>query len=259
MAHATGKVVGIEKNGWARVVTERTSACSSCQTKQHCLQIYDYGTETIVKDGNNFAIEYIVMEFIPGATLRYTMAEEGFYPEENLMKDWLQEYFLPLLNGVEAIHDHDIIHRDLKPENVLLDGSIPKIADFGIARSSWLRPVIQSVDVKGTPAYMSPEHFFDFKKADQQSDIYSLGKILFEAISGKISRETMPFKSVRLSKAETLFFEKLDRIIQDATAEEKGRRPKTIDEFKTLLQETLQILSAEAIESNSALSISPRA
>jgi len=215
------------------------------------LQIYDYGSETIVKNGKDFAVEYIVMEFIPGATLRYTMSEEGFYPEENLMNDWLQEYFLPLLNGVEAIHDHDIIHRDLKPENVLLDGSIPKIADFGIARSSWLRPVTQSVDVKGTPAYMSPEHFFDFKKTDQQSDIYSLGKILFEAVSGKITRETMPFKSVRLSKTETPFFEKLDRIIQDATAEEKGRRPKTTGEFKTLLQESLQILSDETISQSS--------
>ncbi|MEW6670677.1 MAG: bifunctional serine/threonine-protein kinase/formylglycine-generating enzyme family protein [Thermodesulfobacteriota bacterium] len=207
------------------------------------LQIYDYGSETVTKDGKSFTVEYIVMEFIPGATLRYTMSEEGFYPEENLAKEWLEEYFLPLLNGVEAIHDHDIIHRDLKPENVLLDGNIPKIADFGIARSSWLKPVTQSVDVKGTPAYMSPEHFFDFKKADQQSDIYSLGKILFEAVSGKITRETMPFKSVRLPHAETPFFQKLDRIIQDATAEEKGRRPQTIGEFNTLIQEALQILS----------------
>lgn len=211
------------------------------------LQIYDYGSETIIKDGKDVVIEYIAMEFIPGATLRHTMAEEGFYPEEKLLKDWLEGYFLPLLNGVEAIHAHDIIHRDLKPENVLLDGNIPKIADFGIARSSWLKPVTQSVDVKGTPAYMSPEHFFDFKKADQQSDIYSLGKILFEAVSGKITRESMPFKSVRLSQTGTPFFSKLDRIIQDTTAEEKGNRPKTIGEFKALIQDALQLLSHEAM------------
>ena len=211
------------------------------------LQIYDYGFETVLKDGKGFAIEYIVMEFIPGATLRYTMAEEGFYPEENLLQDWLAGYFFPLLNGVEAIHAHDIIHRDLKPENVLLDSNIPKIADFGIARSSWSKPVTQSVDVKGTPAYMSPEHFFNFKKADQQSDIYSLGKILFEAVSGKITRETILFKSVRLSKTETPFFKTIDQIIQDATAEEKDKRPKNIGEFRTLLYEALQVLSNEAI------------
>jgi len=211
------------------------------------LQIYDYGSETILKDGKDIAIEYIVMEFIPGATLRYTMAEEGFHPEEKLMQAWIEGYFFPLLNGVEAIHFHGIIHRDLKPENVLLDNNIPKIADFGIARSSWLKPVTQSVDVKGTPAYMSPEHFFDFKKADQQSDIYSLGKILFEAVSGKITREMMPFKSVRLSQKGTPFFSKLDRIIQDTTAEEKDKRPKTIGDFKTLLQEALQLLSNKAI------------
>jgi len=211
------------------------------------LQIYDYGSETVKKDGKDFAIEYIVMEFIPGATLRYTMAEEGFYPEVNLTKNWLEGYFLPLLNGVEAIHAHDIIHRDLKPENVLLDGNIPKIADFGIARSSWLKPVTQSIDVKGTPAYMSPEHFFDFKNTDQQSDIYSLGKILFEAVSGKIPRETLPFKSAWLSQTETPFFKKLDRIIQDSTAEEKEKRLKTIGEFRTLLQEALQLLSLETV------------
>jgi len=209
------------------------------------LQIYDYGSETVLTEGKDLTIEYIVMEFIPGATLRYTMAEEGFYPEENLTKDWLEGYFLPLLNGVEAIHAHGIIHRDLKPENVLLDGNIPKIADFGIARSSWLKPVTQSIDVKGTPAYMSPEHFFEFKKTDQQSDIYSLGKILFEAISGKITRETMPFKSVRLPQTETPFFKRLDRIIQDTTAEEKDKRPKTIGEFRSLLQEALQLLLPE--------------
>ena len=142
------------------------------------VQIYDYGTEAIIKEGNGFPVEYIVMEYVPGATLRHTMSEEGFFPEQDLAQNWLEKYFIPLLDGVEAIHSRDIIHRDLKPENVLMDGDIPKIADFGIARSSLMQPVTQSIEVKGTPAYMSPEHFFDFKNAAQQSDIYSLGKIL---------------------------------------------------------------------------------
>ena len=144
------------------------------------LQIFDYGSETIHKDGRDAAVEYIAMEYIPGATLRFTMPEEGFYPEQDLIAIWLADYYLPLLKGVEAIHAKDISHRDLKPENVLMDDSTPKIADFGLACSICMQSVTQSIDVKGTPAYMSPEHFFDFKNADQLSDIYSIGKILYE-------------------------------------------------------------------------------
>lgn len=210
------------------------------------LQIYDYGFETIKKEGDEFPVEYIVMEYVPGATLRHTMSEEGFYPEEDLIRNWLEEYYLPLLDGVDAIHSHNIVHRDLKPENVLIDGSIPKIADFGIARSSFMRPVTQSIDVKGTPAYMSPEHFFDFKNADQQSDIYSLGKILYEAVSGKTPRETTPFKSVRMKDPETPFFKKLDQIIQGMTAEKKELRPKSVSDVRGAVLEALNLLSQES-------------
>ena len=84
------------------------------------------------------------MEYIPGATLRFTMSEEGFDPEHDLIASWLVDYFLPLLEGVQAIHDQDIIHRDLKPENVLMDGAMPKIADFGLACSIRMKPVTQS-------------------------------------------------------------------------------------------------------------------
>ena len=60
------------------------------------------------------------------------MSEEGFYPESYLTRDWLRNYFFPVLDGVEAMHKFEIVHRDLKPENVLMDGKTPKIADFGL-------------------------------------------------------------------------------------------------------------------------------
>jgi serine/threonine-protein kinase len=163
------------------------------------LQIFDYGSDSIKKDGEDSSIEYIVMEYIPGATLRFTMSEEGFHPDQETIKDWVEEHFLPVLDGVKAMHELGMVHRDLKPENVLMDGTTPKIADFGLARSTRMAPVTQSVDINGTMPYMSPEHFLDFKKTDQRADIYSLGKILFEAIAGKIPPETIPFKSASLS------------------------------------------------------------
>ena len=217
------------------------------------LQIYDHGSTFTTKTGENVQVEYIAMEYVPGTTLRFTMSEEGFEPEEPLIKDWLAKYFFPVLDGVEAIHSHNIVHRDLKPENVLLDGSIPKITDFGLARSSRMKPVSNSLDVRGTPAYMSPEHFSDFRMADQQADIYSLGKILFEAVSGKIGRETLPYKSVRLRKPDTLFLQKLDRIIQNATAENKEERLKSVAELRGALLEAIETLEKETSAEVSAL------
>jgi len=150
-----------------------------------------------------------------------------------------------MLDGVEAIHALEIVHRDLKPENILLDGKTPKIADFGLARSSRLKPVTQSMEVKGTAHYMSPEHFFDFRKADQRADIYSLGKILFEAVTGKIGNGTIPFKTAALPKAETSFFRKLDKIIQDATAENKEERLNTVGQLRNLLLDAIAALEQD--------------
>jgi len=209
------------------------------------LQIYDYGSEIITKKEKDVSVEYIVMEYIPGGSLRFTMSEEGFYPEDDLTATWIEDYFMPLLEGVEAIHAQEIAHRDLKPENVLLDATIPKIADFGLASSSRMKPVTQSIDVRGTPAYMSPEHFFDFKKTDQPSDIYSLGKILFEAVEGTIGQEILPFKSVGLQSKGTPFFQQLDRIIQHATAEQKAERLQSIGELRKALLDAIETFKTE--------------
>jgi len=162
------------------------------------LQTFDYGQTLVKKNDSEIYLEYIVMEYVPGATLNFTMSEEGFGANEEQIKKWLTNYFLPILDGVQALHNSGIVHRDLKPENVLMDGDIPKIADFGLARSCRLRPVTQSVDIQGTMNYMPSEQFLDFKRADQRSDIYSLGKMLFEALSGNILKEIVPFKEVGL-------------------------------------------------------------
>jgi serine/threonine protein kinase len=58
--------------------------------------------------------EYLVMEYIPGSTLRDTMPEDGFHPDDNAMGNWLTQYFLPVLEGVQAMHELGIVHRDLQ-------------------------------------------------------------------------------------------------------------------------------------------------
>jgi serine/threonine-protein kinase len=210
------------------------------------VQIFDYSSATIRKE-EDVTIEYIVMEHIPGSTLRYAMSEEGFFPDEEVIVDWILEYFFPILDGVQAIHEAGIVHRDLKPENFLLDGNTPKIADFGLARSFKLEPVTQSADMKGTLFYMSPEQFYDFRRADHRSDIYSLGKILFEAVEGKISPNTIPFRSAKLNNPNTPFFQKLDQITKGATSEEKGRRTATVERLRFELEEAINKRKAENI------------
>jgi len=207
------------------------------------LQIYDHGSTSIGNGEKLLPVEYIAMEYIPGGTPRSTMSEEGFYPEEELTRDWLMQYFLPVLDGVEALHEADIVHRDIKPGNVLMDGEIPKIADFGLARSGMSKPVTRSADIKGTPAYMPIEQFLDFRRTDERTDIYALGKVLYEAIDGKMKPNMLPFKKAALKNTNTPFFKELDAIIQKATAEDKNERQSTIDELRNEVLQAIYTLA----------------
>lgn len=203
------------------------------------LQIFDCGEISFEKGGEMFSINFITMELIPGGTLRSTMSDDGFLPEDDRMTEWISSYFMPLLKGTQALHDQGIVHRDLKPENVLIDGKTPKIADFGLARSNRIKAVTQSMDVKGTPPYMSPEFFMDMKRTDQRTDIYALGKILYEAAAGKITARQIPFKQASLKEPETPFFEQLDNIIQTATAEDKEMRYASADAFYQAIEDAM--------------------
>ena len=209
------------------------------------IQIYDFDKATVKSGEDEIEIEYIALEYIPGRTLKDTMREEGFYPEEDTMARWLEKTFIPMLEGVEAVHRAGILHRDLKPANVLMDGDIPKIADFGLARSCKLESMTCSLEIKGSPAYMAPEQFIDFKGTDNRTDIYSLGKILFEAADGKIPEKSIPFKQARLKKAETPFYEKIDRIIGKATDEKPENRYQDILEFKNDVLEALELFRTQ--------------
>ncbi len=204
------------------------------------LGIYDYGSFEIEEESGAGVLEYIVMEYVPGSTLRSTMPEEGFYPDEEATVKWLKKYFLPVLDGVEELHKFGTIHRDIKPENILIDRDAPKIADFGLARSCLLESVTQSIDMKGTPAYMAPEQFLDFKRTDERTDIYALGKILYEAIAGRIKPTALPFKSVGIENPDTEFFRALDSIIREATTEDKATRTKSVTDFREALLKAIE-------------------
>ncbi|MGO9571304.1 MAG: serine/threonine protein kinase [Desulfomonilaceae bacterium] len=215
----------------------------------YVLQVYDQDAATIVKNGEEVTVQYVVMEYVPGArTLRHTMPDQGFKHSEKDLRHWIRTYFLPMFDGLETVHGLGIVHRDMKPENVLLDGSTPKITDFGIAGGPRWAQLTRSHHVEGTITYMAPEQFMDLGDADPRADVYALGKILYEAVEGKMvdSKTACPLKGVCLSNPSTPFLKVLDVIVQEATAEDLRQRTRSVK----ALQETLERLldKAEASE-----------
>jgi eukaryotic-like serine/threonine-protein kinase len=134
--------------------------------------VYDVG-----KEGN---VAYMAMEFIEGEELRSLLAEGRALPVSQAVSIAAQ-----VAEGLAYAHEHGVVHRDIKPANimVLTDGPV-KITDFGIARMrANTDELTQSGMMLGSPKYMSPEQVIG-KRADQRSDIFSLGVILYEMLTG---------------------------------------------------------------------------
>jgi len=215
---------------------------------QHVAQVYDHDSATIMRNGQETTVQYLVMEYISGLTLRGTMAAEGFGDNEGALVNWIRQYFLPTLEGVAAVHELGIVHRDIKPENVLLEGSIPKITDFGIAKGTHWQPLTRSHHVEGTIQYMAPEQFMELDQTDARGDVYALGKILYEAIVGKMERETAcPLRGVCLPTPQTDLLKQVDLVVQKATAEDKDLRFASVKEFKEALELCLPSLGTELL------------
>jgi len=205
------------------------------------LQVYDQDRAFIKRNDEELPVDYIVMEYIPGPTLRSTMPQEGLRNNEKEIRKWIKDFFFPVLDGVETIHELGIVHRDLKPENILLDEFTPKIVDFGLAGGPRWQQVTRSHHMDGTIPYMPMEQITNMGETDFRGDIYALGKILYEAINGKMGKDTtFPFKTAHLQNPDTPFLKRLDYIIQQATAEDKKKRIPSVKVFRKALLDLLE-------------------
>ncbi len=133
--------------------------------------------------------DFIVMELASGRTLAQLLADRPFTVDESL------DYFTQMASALAAAHAAGIVHRDIKPGNIMIsDAGVVKVLDFGLAK---LQQTISTADstltaspetaagtVIGTPSYMSPEQA-EGKRADARSDIFSMGAVLYEMLTGK--------------------------------------------------------------------------
>lgn len=124
---------------------------------------------------------FMVMEYVPGETLESLLRRCGALPLRQAL-----ELFCQVLRGFEHAHAKSVIHRDIKPSNVMLreDGQV-KITDFGIARVLGATKLTRTGRLIGTPEYMSPEQI-QGREQDARSDIYSLGILLYEMVTGRV-------------------------------------------------------------------------
>ncbi|MCA9071149.1 MAG: protein kinase, partial [Planctomycetaceae bacterium] len=127
-------------------------------------------------------IPYLVMEYIAGKTLQQRLDEQGPLDLPDVLRVGKQ-----IADGLAAAHEQGLIHRDIKPGNILLEGGMDepvKITDFGLARTADDASMTQSGVIAGTPMYMAPEQAHG-QKLDQRADLFSLGSVLYQMLSGR--------------------------------------------------------------------------
>ena len=141
-------------------------------THKNVIRIFDLGQSE--------GIKFITMDFVQGQDLRAILLVRGKFSPDEAARIMLQ-----ICRALEAAHAERVIHRDLKPQNIMLDqnGRV-YVMDFGIARSAHLPGMTQTGALIGTPEYMSPEQARG-EELDERSDIFSLGVIFYEILTGK--------------------------------------------------------------------------
>jgi eukaryotic-like serine/threonine-protein kinase len=192
--------------------------------------------------GQDDGVNYIAMRYVEGPTLKQ-LIESGLTPEG------AAALVRQVLEGARFAHRNGIVHRDLKPQNVIVDGEGKAVVtDFGIARAG-VSEITQTGSVMGTPQYLSPEQAQGFE-VTPVSDLYSIGVILYEALTGRVPFEgesavAVAMKQVsetpqRPSSINPAVWPALDAVVMRAMEKEPGQRFQSADAFIAALDQAMR-------------------
>lgn len=222
---------------------KREAASVASLSSNNIVNIYDVGSE---RD-----INYIVMEYIKGKTLKQIILENG-----SMNYNQVIDYGMQIAKALECAHKNNIIHRDIKPHNILIteDGTV-KVTDFGIAKAS------SSVTITNTSTVMGSAHYFSPEQAkasfvDCRTDIYSFGIVLYEMTTGRVPYDAESPVSVALKHIQQPIIppkqingnipENLNKLIVKAIEKEPIKRYQTAKEM---------FLDLQRIQNNSSYNI----
>ena len=198
-------------------------------------------------------IPYIVMEYVEGVSLETLIIEKSrFTPQEAL------EYMQVITSALSAAHKHGIVHRDLKPLNIMIEsgGSVReqiRILDFGLAKikstdlfGSFV--AAKTVGIVGSPAYMAPEQWSG-EETDRRCDVYSLGIILYEMLTGDVPYKGSNIPSIMkkhlmsppppLATPESGISQEVEKVVHRAMAKEPEMRTSCVEEFIAQLEQAV--------------------
>ena len=173
--------------------------------------------------GETDLLIYYVMDYIEGPTLRQHLTRVRKVPTDDTLK-----IASDLLAALSYAHGQGIVHRDVKPENIVLSRKGPVLVDFGIARAiqaAGMDRLTRSGFVVGTSTYMSPEQIQGLEDIDHRSDLYSLGCVLFECLTGR-----PPFHASREQAVLRMHLEELPPDVRDHRSDVPDGLAKAIGE-----------------------------
>ena len=222
---------------------KREATAAASLSDNNIVNIYDVGSQN--------DINYIVMEYVSGKTLKQIIKEEVRIPPEKTV-----EIAIQIAKALRCAHRNNIIHRDIKPHNILVtEDGIVKVTDFGIAKASNSVTITNSNKIMGSAHYFSPEQargsFVDFR-----TDIYSLGIVMYEMVTGKVPYDAESPVSIALKhiqepvvppiKLNENVPEGLNKLILKAVEKEPIKRYQTMDDM---------LVDLKKIENNQKLNL----
>jgi eukaryotic-like serine/threonine-protein kinase len=205
---------------------------------------------TVIDRGERQGRQFIVFEYVEGENLKQLVVRSGALPVRRAL-----ELAIEVARGLAYAHAHGLVHRDVKPQNVLVpDGGQAKVTDFGIVQTIDVEGLTKSGSVIGTSHYIAPEQA-QGGTVDERTDVYALGAVLYELLTGGVPYDGDNFVSVALKHVNDVvpgagehrpeLSPRLDAAVRRAMAKDPDDRFESMDDFESELRACLMELGPD--------------